>query len=111
VVAALPLALLAACGTGSAPTLEGECTGSIRFQGVVYVPNTAVNQAAPPGRTLGPGAVVDCDKRTVVDRVTVSAVRGAESRLAIRIVRSRWHGVYVADDVSRVEWPTVVRQR
>jgi hypothetical protein len=109
VAVTLVLGVLAAC-SGPQGLNDGDCTGSIRFHGVVYVANTGVNQAAPQGRTLGPGAVVDCDKRTVVDQVVVSAVTGADSRLANRVGLSEWHGVYVADDLPHAQWPAVVRQ-
>jgi hypothetical protein len=114
-VATLFLAVpaLASCATASEnPTAanSGDCSGSIRFHGVVYVADTRLNQAARPGRAMGPGAVVDCDRRTVVDRVVVSAVKGADSHLAIRVRRGTWHGIYVAQNLSRTHWPAVLRQ-
>jgi hypothetical protein len=109
----LAVPLLASCGTGSpnpSAANSGDCNGSIRFHGVVYVVDTRLNQAAPMGRTMGPGAVVDCDHHTVVDRVVVSAVKGADSRRAIRDRRGTWHGIYVAENLSRAQWPAVIRK-
>jgi hypothetical protein len=109
----LAVPLLASCGTSSAnPTAanSGDCNASIRFHGVVYVVDTRLNQAAPMGRTVGPGAVVDCDHQTVVGRVVVCAVKGADSRPTIRVRQGTWHGIYVAENLSRAQWPTVVRQ-
>jgi hypothetical protein len=104
--------LMSGCGGGQ-PTdaNDADCNGSIRFHGVVYVAHNRLNQAAPQGRTIGPGAVVDCDHRTVVDRVVVSAVKGVDTRLAIRIGDGPWHGVYVAENMrTEMSWPTVLRQ-
>lgn len=108
--------LMTACSGSASPNANdsdcgacGDCNGSIRFDGVVYVVDTRLNQAAPEGRTLGPGAVVDCDHRTVVDKVVVSAVKGADSGLAIRVGHGAWHGVYVAENLRRDEWPKVLR--
>ncbi len=84
VIVSLVVPALASCGTESEnPTAAttGDCNGSIRFQGVVYVVDTRLNQAAPMGRTIGPGAVVDCDHRTVVDRVVVSGGAGSPRRI------------------------------
>src|SRR4051794_35222703 len=64
---------------------RGECTGAVRFHGRLYVSDSRLNQAASHGRSIGRGVVVDCDRRTVVDRVMVSTVEGAESGLAIRV--------------------------
>jgi hypothetical protein len=113
VIVSLAVPALASCGTGSEnPTAanSGDCNGSIRFHGVVYVVDTRVNQAAPMGKTMGRGAVVDCNHRTVVDRVVVSALKGVDSHVAIRVGQGDWHGVYVAENVGREEWPTVLRQ-
>jgi hypothetical protein len=111
-VSALSICLLTACGVHAEnlPTSanSGDCVASIRFLGVVYVANMHVDQAAPKGRAIGPGAVMDCDHRRVVDRVLVSTVKGADSRQAIG-VRGRWSGVYVAGDLPRTQWPSVVR--
>jgi hypothetical protein len=106
--------LMSGCGggSGSQPTdaNRGDCNGSIRFKGIVYVVDSRLNQAAPQGRTIGPGAAVDCDHRTVVDRVVVSSVTGADTGLAIRVGHGAWHGVYVAENVRREEWPKILRQ-
>jgi hypothetical protein len=110
VVVALALGVLCSCAGGPTDLNDGDCGGSIRFRGMVYVGDTRLNHAAPFGRTLGPGAVVDCDHRTVVDLVVVSAVKGADSRLAIRVGRGKWHGLYVAADLPRAQWPKAVRQ-
>jgi hypothetical protein len=104
--------VLSGCGdgNGSLPTSasSGDCAANIRFHGVVYLANTRVDQAAPKGRSIGPGAVLDCDHRTVVARVVVSTVKGVDSHLAIS-VRSGYRGVYVAEDLPRGQWPAIVR--
>lgn len=113
-MAASVFAVLSGCGVtpGSEPTAanKGDCNGSIRFHGVVYIFDSRVNQAAPQGRSAGPGAVVDCDHRTVVDRVVVSAVKGADPHFAIRVARGDWHGVYIAENLPRAQWPAVLRK-
>src|SRR4051794_25265053 len=75
--------LMCGCGGGSGnqripDANRADCAGSIRFHGTVYVYDTRLNQAAPKGRRIGPGAVMDCDHRTVVDRVVVSTVKSAD---------------------------------
>jgi hypothetical protein len=114
-VAVSLVAVLCGCGImpGSEPTAASsdDCTGSIRLHGVVYVFDSRINQAAPQGRSIGPGAVVDCDHRTVVDRVVVSAVKGADSHVAIRVPAGNWHGVYVAENLPHAQWPAVLRAR
>jgi hypothetical protein len=106
--------LIAGCGggSGSQPTdaKSGDCNGSIRFHGIVYEFDARLNQAARPGRTIGPGAVVDCDHHTVVDRVVVSAVKAADTHVAVRVGQGAWHGIYVAENVPREEWPPVLRK-
>lgn len=102
--------LLSACGGSRDPTSasSGDCIASVRWHGVVYIVNTHVDQRAPKGRVIGPGAVVDCDHRTVVDRVVVASVKGVDRRQAIS-VRGSHHGVYVAEGLPRAQWPAVVR--
>lgn len=110
-LSAFGLCVLSGCG-GAADTVppgaSGDCLASVRFHGVVYIVNTRVDQAAPKGPTIGPGAVVDCDHRTVVERVVVSSVKGVENRQAISL-RGHYHGVYVAEDLPHSQWPEVVR--
>jgi hypothetical protein len=105
-VSALGLCLLSGCGGDSGDQLtaanRGDCVASVRFRGVVHITNTHVDQTAPKGRAIGPGALLDCDHRTVVDRVVVSAVRGADTRRAVS-VRGDWHGVYVAEGPPSVQ--------
>ena len=103
--------LVSACGEQQPTTANrGDCGPSIRFHGVVYINNTAVNQAAPKGRTIGRGTVLDCDLTTAVDTVVVSRVKGADRHQTIS-VRGRWHGVYVAKDLPHAGWPAVVRAK
>jgi hypothetical protein len=40
----------------------------------------------------------------------VSSVTGADTGLAIRVGHGAWHGVYVAENVRREEWPKILRQ-
>jgi hypothetical protein len=77
----------------------------------VYVTHSSVNDAQSLGRNVGSGAVVDCDHRTVVDRVTVSALTEVDSRQAIGVRRGRWHGVYVAEDLPHSKWSAVLTAR
>ena len=108
----LGLALLPGCGSDAGtPLSEQDCGPSVRFQGRVYVTNSAVNDAQSLGQNVGSGAVVDCDHRTVVDRVTVSALTEVDSRQAVGVRRGRWHGVYVAEDLPRSKWPAVLSAR
>jgi hypothetical protein len=109
VAAALALGLVSACGGGSGPPgIQGECTGSIRFQNAVYIADSRLDQSAPRGPNIGPADVVDCDLETVVDQVVVSEVKGVDSRVAIRVT-GRWRGLYVAKALARDQWPRVLR--
>jgi hypothetical protein len=109
---ALGLALLSGCGSDAGrPLAEQDCGGSVRFQGRVYVTNSGVNGAQSLGRDVGTGALVDCDHRTVVDRVTVTALTEVDTRQAIGVRRGPWHGVYVAEDLPRSNWPAVLSAR
>ena len=84
---------------------------SVQFQGRVYVTNSGVNDAQSLGRNVGSGALVDFDHRIVVDRVTVSALTEVDGRQAIGVRRGRGHGVYVAVDLPRSQWPAVLSAR
>ena len=110
-VGALSLAVLSGCGGESPPGIGGECSGSIRFHGALYVGDSRLNQdLARRGRDLGTGEVVDCDFRTIVDHAVVAAVKGVDSSVAIR-VRGPWYGLYVAKDLPRAQWPPILRRR
>jgi hypothetical protein len=108
---ALALGFAPLSGCSRHPGISGECTGSIRFHGVVYVADSRSSQATPQGRVLGPGEVVDCDHRTVVGSVVVSALIRVDNGLAIAVRRGPWHGVYVAEGVPPKQWPPVLRRR
>ena len=84
---------------------------SVRFHGVVYVSDGRVNDAQSVGRDLGSGAALDCDQRTVLDRVGVSVLTEVDDRQAIGVRRGRWHGVYVAEDVPHSRLPQVLFAR
>jgi hypothetical protein len=103
--------MLTACASGSLDAecgACGDCTPSIRFHGVVYVTDSRVNSTQSFGQFAGPGAALDCDHRTILDHVTVSKLTEVESRQAIGVRRGTWHGVYVAADLPRKQWPAVL---
>lgn len=61
---------------------------------------------------LGTGEVVGCgdiDSAPKVDEVTIFSVQGVAISIAVITERGEWHGVYVAEDVPRSEWPRVLR--
>lgn len=86
---------------------EGDCNARIEWDGVVYRPHNALNQAAPRGERLGSGEVLDCD-RSGVATVVVFAVEGVDAAVAIRIGDKLWRGVYVAEKLPRSSWPQVL---
>ena len=88
-----------------------DCNARIRYEGVLYRPDNALNQAAPSGTSIGDGEVVDCgqvDTAPAVDEATVSSVKGVETSVAVVVVRGQWKGIYVAEDVPRSEWPRIL---
>lgn len=110
-VAALVAApMLGACN-GDASDTRGDCNARIRYQGVLYRTHNALNQAAPSGNSLGEGEVVDCgdvDTAPKVAKVMVSSVKGVNTSVAVVVGQGHWHGIYVAEDVPRSEWPGVL---
>ena len=106
----LALVTLSGCGGGSEQP-HGDCGPSVRFHGVVYVADSRVTSPQSTGRFVGPGALLDCDHRTVVDHVTVSALTDVAMRQAIAVRQGTWRGVYVAEDLPRREWPAVLTAR
>jgi len=109
VVAAFPL--LVACGADPSGS-DRDCSARIRYEGVVYRPHNALNQAAPQGSRLGTGDVVDCGdgaSAPKVDEVTVFSVKGVSTSVALIAGQGDWHGIYVAEGVPRSEWPRVLR--
>jgi Family of unknown function (DUF6281) len=106
------MALLNACDTAPS-ALDGDCSARIRYQGVIYRPHNALNQAAPRGSELGTGDVVDCGEGASapkVDEVTVFSVKGVASSIAVMAKQGEWQGIYVAEDVPRSDWPGVLRR-
>jgi len=104
--------LLSACGSDAERPLSAQdCGPSIRFRGIVYVTDSRVNSTQSLGRYAGPGTVLDCDHRTVVDHVTVSLLTEVDSRQAIAVRRGSWQGVYVAEDLPRRQLPVVLSAR
>lgn len=110
VVALVAAPILGACNSDT-PGNDGDCNARIRYEGVVYRPHNELNQAAPTGDSLGEGEVVDCgDLETApkVDEVRVSSVAGVATSIAVAVGQGRWHGIYVAEDVPRSDWPKVL---
>jgi len=105
--------MLGACNADGSGTDTGDCNARIRYEGVLYRPHNALNQAAPSGNSLGEGEVVDCgdvDTAPRVDTVTVSSVKGVETSVAVVVGQGQWRGVYVAEDLPRTEWPGVLSE-
>lgn len=103
--------LLTAALAGCAPAdqgASGDCSTRIGFQRIVYRSHNALNQAAPPGRSLGNGDLLDCDGSTV-GQEKVFAVKGVDPAIAV-LVKAKGHGIYVAEGVSRSTWPAPLRQ-
>ena len=97
----------------AAPSGEGDCAGSIRFQGHHYRGHNALNQQAPRGRLLGVGDVVGCGWRTAspVDQVKVYAVSGVDTSIAVMTPDAEWRAVYVAGGVRQSSWPQVLKKQ
>jgi hypothetical protein len=102
--------LVVGCGDDPLGPLKGECGGRIGLDGVVYRPHNELNEAAPRGKRLGSGDVVDCDGSRV-DTVEVFAVKGVDSSLAIKVPNGEWRAVYVAEGVPVSSWPDVLKTR
>jgi hypothetical protein len=103
----LAAGLLGGCALADQGT-SGDCNTRIGFQGTVYRAHNGLNQAAPPGRSLGNGALLDCDGSTV-GHERVFAVKGVDPSVAV-LVKAKGHGIYVAEGVSRSAWPAPLRQ-
>ena len=94
------------------PDVNGDdCTGRVKFRGVVYRSSNAVNEQAPLGEALGTGDIVGCDGTTVVDSVQVRPVEGVEVETAIATTDAEWHAVYINEDIASdpSSWPEVLR--
>jgi hypothetical protein len=89
----------------------GDCTGRVKYRGVVYRTSNAVNERAPVSEPVGSGDVVDCDETTVVDSVRVRAVEGVDVETAIATTDADWRAVYVNEDMASdpSSWPDVLR--
>jgi hypothetical protein len=106
VVAVLVGLLYAATGcAGDDGGMHGECSGRVRYDGTVYVPDSRLDQSLRAGRELGEVEVVDCDGKSVIDRVSVSRVRGEDSVLVVRVANGTWRGLYVDESVPLEQWP------
>lgn len=103
----LAAGLLGGCTLANKGT-AGDCNTRIGFQGIVYRPHNALNQAAPPGKSLGKGDLLDCDGSTI-GHERVSAVKGVDAAVAV-LVKATGHGIYVAEGVPRSAWPAPLRQ-
>jgi hypothetical protein len=96
---------------------DADCTVRVRFDGVIYQWGNRLDPKEPRGRTVGHGALIDClGKRIgggVASRyqVRVVAVRGAAATIAIVIPTGQAQGMYVAEELPRSEWPSVIRRR
>jgi hypothetical protein len=97
----------------AAPANQGDCTGRIRFEGVIYRPHNAVNQEAPAGLMVGTADVIGCGglDAPAVDIVEVHSVRGVGIAIALVSTDADWHGVYVAEDLRRSAWPDILKSR
>ncbi len=99
--------LLSGCALADEGT-SGDCNTRIGFQGTVYRPHNAVNQAAAAGRSLGDGDLLGCDG-SAVGHERVFAVEGVDPAVAV-LVKAKGHGIYVAEGVPRSAWPSPLRQ-
>jgi hypothetical protein len=99
--------LLGGCALADEGT-HGDCNIRIGFQGTVYRPHNALNQAAPPGKSLGDGDLLNCEG-SAFGHERVFAVKGVDPTVAV-LVKAQGHGIYVAEGVSQSEWPTPLRQ-
>jgi hypothetical protein len=107
----LALPLLGACGP-DVPAGDEDCNARIRYQGVIYRPHNAVNQAAPRGGELGTGEVVGCGEGSSaprVDEVTVHSLRSVSPPVAITVAHGEWKGIYVAEGLRRSDWPSALQ--
>jgi hypothetical protein len=104
----LPVGLLGGCNSDGLGA-GGDCSIRIGFQGTVYRSHNELNQAAPAGRPLGNGDLLDCDGGTI-GHERVLAVKGVDPKVAV-VVKARGHGIYVAEGVPRSAWPAPLRRR
>jgi hypothetical protein len=108
VLVGLVLMLLSACGAQT-----GDCNARIRYEGVVYRPHNALDQSLPQGAELGAGDVVDCGNGAdapKVDDVTVYAVKGVSTSIAVGTGAGDWSGIYVAENLPPADWPASLRK-
>lgn len=106
------LPLLGACASGVSGN-DGDCNARIRYEGVIYQPHNALNETAPLAAELGAGDVIGCGKGVSapkVDEVTVYAVKNVPYPIAVMTRGGDWEGIYVAEAVSRSDWPRVLRR-
>jgi hypothetical protein len=108
----LVLLVLGGCDSSPDAAIHGECSGRIRYQGVIYRPHNALNQAAPIGEPLGKGSIIGCGglSATAVVEVRVFAVKGVKRMVAVATEDAHWHGVYIAEGVRQSSWPAVLRR-
>ncbi|MFN8136177.1 MAG: DUF6281 family protein [Propionicimonas sp.] len=107
VAGVMAAAVLGACSAAN----DGDCTGRIRYEDVLYRSHNALNQHAPAGERLGEAEVVGCgdvDSASAVDEVIVFSVKGDTANVAVIVEQGPWHGVYVSEDVPRSAWPRVL---
>lgn len=97
--------LLAGCGSEPPGPLDGDCNARIHFRDNVFRLNNQTKQSVPAeDQPLGGGDVVGCDLDPV-DHVDVHEIRGVDPRVAITVVRTHWHGVYVREGTTATDWP------
>lgn len=88
-----------------------DCTGRVKFRGVVYRSSNAVNENAPLGEAVGTADIVDCGDTTVVDSVRVRRVEGVDVETAIATTDRVWRAIYINEDIASdpSSWPEALR--
>ena len=106
--ALLSASALVGCSEDAPDGSDGDCSARVRLSGEVFRPHNELNQAAPVGRVLGSGEIIDCGSAQdaqSVDTVQVHAVSEVDDQVAVVVTDGQWSGVYVVEGLPRSAWP------
>ena len=98
------LVAAAGCSGQTNAHSDGDCSPHVRYQGVTYDNNTAVNQDAALGEVLGEGQALSCRGKPI-ETVEVRAVEGVDNSTGIGISKGHYAGVFASTDEPAGSWP------